>query len=218
MFFTLAFGWVLFFFFLFQECKSLWQNALYYPKRQHVKGYAFFTCLKDFILLMLATLILQFDVIFHSKKKDPLLCSHSSFPGFSDLLWWLICLFILKTMIFTSFSFVFQETGKLVGTVVDVFSTGPNDLLQVMLNSTAKRHSQSGSLDSETGASGSFAWVPFVEAIVPHVDMNQRELLITPPKGLLELNLRSDVRSKKERRFLVCTAPSLYILMLLLWN
>lgn len=96
---------------------------------------------------------------------------------------------------------VLKETGKPVGMVVDVFSTGPNDLLQVMLNSTAKQHGQSSS-ESETAVSGLFAWVPFVEAIVPHVDMNQRVMLITPPKGLLELNLRADVRSKKERRYL----------------
>lgn len=113
-------------------------------------------------------------------------------------------------MIITSFSYVFQETGKPVGMVVDVFSTGPNDLLQVMLNSTAKQHGQSSS-ESETAVSGLFAWVPFVEAIVPHFDMNQRVMLITPPKGLLELNLRADVRSKKERRYLVWTAPYLYI-------
>ena len=46
-------------------------------------------------------------------------------------------------------------------------------------------------------------WIPFVEAIVPDVDVSKREMLITPPKGLLELNMRSDERSKKERRQLV---------------
>lgn len=51
--------------------------------------------------------------------------------------------------------------------------------------------------------SGPLIWIPFVEAIVPTVDLERREMLITPPKGLLELNVRSDERSKKERRELV---------------
>ncbi|MBA0812061.1 hypothetical protein Gohar_026057 [Gossypium harknessii] len=53
---------------------------------------------------------------------------------------------------------------------------------------------------AEAGDSGPLVWVPFVKEIVPNVDMNRREMLITPPKGLLELNVRSDERSKKERR------------------
>lgn len=56
---------------------------------------------------------------------------------------------------------------------------------------------------AETGASNHFVWVPFVEAIVPHVDMDRGEMMITPPKGLLELNLRTHEKSKKERRQLV---------------
>ncbi|CAN0853760.1 hypothetical protein LINGRAHAP2_LOCUS5727 [Linum grandiflorum] len=52
----------------------------------------------------------------------------------------------------------------------------------------------------ETGGSGRLVWIPFVEAIVPDVDMKKREMWITPPKGLLELNNRSDEKSKKERR------------------
>ncbi|XP_077226833.1 16S rRNA processing protein RimM family isoform X2 [Tasmannia lanceolata] len=103
-----------------------------------------------------------------------------------------------------------KETGKLVGTVVNVFNFGANDLLQVMVHSEEERLDQSGLLKSETAASGllksetatsgRLVWVPFVEAIVPDVDMKTREMQITPPKGLLELNLRSDDRSKKERR------------------
>lgn len=59
------------------------------------------------------------------------------------------------------------------------------------------------------GDSGPLVWVPFVEAIVPIVDLEKREMLITPPKGLLELNIRSDTRSKKERRELVRHTPFL---------
>ncbi|KAL7243316.1 hypothetical protein ACSBR1_015668 [Camellia fascicularis] len=96
---------------------------------------------------------------------------------------------------FSEIDTVEQESGEPVGTVVNVFNSGASDLLYVMLNS-----STAGRPKSEAGASGPFVWIPFVEAIVPHVDMNKREMLITPPKGLLELNIRSDERSKKERR------------------
>ena len=80
-----------------------------------------------------------------------------------------------------------QETGQIVGTVVNVVNYGSSDLLQVRL------HAPTSSL----------VWVPFVEAIVPDVDLDAREMFITPPKGLLELNQRSDMKSKKERRLMV---------------
>ena len=65
------------------------------------------------------------------------------------------------------------------------------------------------------GDSGPLVWVPFVEEIVPTVDVEKREMLITPPKGLLELNIRSDMRSKKERRELVrCNTIFLRFLVL----
>lgn len=64
-------------------------------------------------------------------------------------------------------------------------------------------------MEAGEGDSGPLVWVPFVEAIVPTVDLEKREMLITPPKGLLELNIRSDMRSKKERRELVSHAPFL---------
>lgn len=90
-----------------------------------------------------------------------------------------------------------------MGTVVNVFDSGAGDLLQVRLNTSPKLSDGAGKLESEMRASAPLVWVPFVEAIVPTVDMNKREMLITPPKGLLELNVRSDERSKKERRQLV---------------
>ncbi|KAF8408971.1 hypothetical protein HHK36_005041 [Tetracentron sinense] len=102
---------------------------------------------------------------------------------------------------------ILKDTGEPVGTVVNVFNSGASDLLQVMLNSDEKMNDGAGSSKSETGVSAPLVWVPFVEAIVPDVDMNRREMQITPPKGLLELNLRSDWRSKKERRQLVRPAP-----------
>ncbi|KAL1805730.1 hypothetical protein ACET3Z_028798 [Daucus carota] len=95
---------------------------------------------------------------------------------------------------------ILKETGENVGTVVNVFDSGAGDLLQVRLNRSPKLSDGAGKPESEILASAPLVWVPFVEAIVPNVDMNKREMLITPPKGLLELNIRADERSKKERR------------------
>lgn len=93
-----------------------------------------------------------------------------------------------------------QETREPVGTVVNVFNCGSSDLLQVKL---FPAEINDGFSNIENAHSGHLVWIPFVEAIVPDVDMNSREMLITPPKGLLELNIRHDRRSKKERRQLV---------------
>ena len=60
------------------------------------------------------------------------------------------------------------EQGDVVGTVTDLISGG-NDLLEL------KR------------PDGRTLLVPFVEAIVPEVHLDQGWLLLTPPPGLLEL-------------------------------
>ncbi|WVZ26637.1 hypothetical protein V8G54_005181 [Vigna mungo] len=87
------------------------------------------------------------------------------------------------------------ENGTLVGTVVNVFNSGANDLLQIALDSSFDMLDKSGkSKSAGTDVSGQLVLVPFVEAIVPDVDMKIREMHITPPKGLLELNLRFDGR------------------------
>ncbi|XP_027345168.1 uncharacterized protein LOC113857449 [Abrus precatorius] len=94
-----------------------------------------------------------------------------------------------------------KENGKLLGTVINVFNSGANDLLQILLDSSFDMLDKSGKPRSaEIDASVQLVLVPFVEAIVPDVDMKSREMHITPLKGLLELNLRFDGRSKKERR------------------
>ena len=110
-----------------------------------------------------------------------------------------ICVF--ESIFFCLFS---QETGEPVGTVVNIFDSGGNDLLQVMLDSSLDLLDSTGK-QKPVGAevSGHLVWIPFVEAIVPIVDTKKREMQIIPPKGLLELNLRYDERSKKERRQLV---------------
>lgn len=63
-----------------------------------------------------------------------------------------------------------QTTQQLVGTVTDVLAAG-NDLLQVKLDKPGKQAT---------------VLIPFVEAIVPVVDLAAGRIEITPPKGLLE--------------------------------
>lgn len=99
--------------------------------------------------------------------------------------------------------FFFQETGEVVGTVVSVFDSGASDLLQVKLNSIDILDATGKQKSEGARVSDHLVWIPFAEAIVPNVDVSKREMHITPPKGLLELNLRFDDRSKKERRQLV---------------
>uniref|UniRef100_A0A0D9WJT6 RimM N-terminal domain-containing protein n=1 Tax=Leersia perrieri TaxID=77586 RepID=A0A0D9WJT6_9ORYZ len=95
---------------------------------------------------------------------------------------------------------IVKDTGKLVGTVAQVFNFGAGDLLQVMVGDTEDIVSQPNSENQDPTPSGEHVWIPFAEDIVPDVDVESREMWITPPKGLLELNARSDKRSKKERR------------------
>ncbi|GAB2299079.1 hypothetical protein Dimus_033150 [Dionaea muscipula] len=91
---------------------------------------------------------------------------------------------------------ILKESHEPVGTVVEVYNYGASDLLRVMLDSSFEVAAHK----SESAESGPLVWIPFVEAIVPDVDISKREMQITPPKGLLELNLRSSGSSKKERR------------------
>lgn len=69
---------------------------------------------------------------------------------------------------------ILQTTGEQVGTVKDIYRAG-NDLLEVALAtpeapSTAPRT----------------VLIPFVEAIVPVVDLAQARVEITPPAGLID--------------------------------
>ncbi|QSJ19558.1 ribosome maturation factor RimM [Nostoc sp. UHCC 0702] len=69
-----------------------------------------------------------------------------------------------------------QESGELVGVVVDVIAAG-NDLLEVKLQpSFAKDKKQKTVV------------IPFVKAIAPVVDLETKRIEITPPSGLLEIN------------------------------
>lgn len=64
-----------------------------------------------------------------------------------------------------------QATQTLIGTVISIIQAG-NDLLEV------QRPAEAEKLQT--------VLIPFVEAIVPMVDLQQRRIEITPPPGLIE--------------------------------
>jgi 16S rRNA processing protein RimM len=86
-----------------------------------------------------------------------------------------------------------QETGELVGTVVDVISAG-HDVLVV----AAESKSLSANLSQDDLGSGKKhkakkpkkpqLLIPFVMEIVPVVDLELGRIEITPPPGLLDVN------------------------------
>jgi len=87
-----------------------------------------------------------------------------------------------------------QNTQALVGTVIDVLTAG-NDLLEVRLTAhdTEAIQVSAGGDPSESGLRGDrpkkppkSALIPFVRAIVPIVDLEQRRIEITPPPGLVD--------------------------------
>jgi len=61
-----------------------------------------------------------------------------------------------------------QPTGKLLGEVISIIAAG-NDLLEV-------RHFESNEIEL----------IPFVEAIAPFVDITQKRIEVTPPRGLVD--------------------------------
>lgn len=69
-----------------------------------------------------------------------------------------------------------QSTGEQIGTVIDVYRAG-NDLLEVALTLPGLAASQDNPRN---------VLVPFVEAIVPIVDLVQGRIEITPPDGLID--------------------------------
>jgi 16S rRNA processing protein RimM len=75
-------------------------------------------------------------------------------------------------------------TGEKIGVVVDILWAG-NDILAVQLEANlASVKKKSPSSDS-----GARALVPFVKEIVPLVDLKAARIEISPPPGLLEINL-----------------------------
>lgn len=77
---------------------------------------------------------------------------------------------------------IMQATGETVGQVVDVYRAG-NDLLEVQLIEDEPEQSQK---------SATTVLVPFVKAIVPVIDLEQRQVEITPPTGLIPPKNASD--------------------------
>ena len=65
------------------------------------------------------------------------------------------------------------QPGRVIGTVKDLIHAG-NDLLEV-----------------EPAGGGAPLWIPFVEAIVPEVQLEAGWIGITPPPGLLDLGAAS---------------------------
>ena len=76
---------------------------------------------------------------------------------------------------------ILQETGEQIGSVIDVYRAG-NDLLEVALASDQPEEAtkDNGQLKART------VLIPFVEAIVPVVDLTQGRVEITPPDGLID--------------------------------
>ena len=74
-----------------------------------------------------------------------------------------------------------QDSGKFIGTVVDLIAAG-NDLLEVRLDEVETEE------DKEKIQNLKTVLIPFVKAIVPVVDLETRRIEITPPLGLLDIN------------------------------
>ncbi|MEO0350153.1 MAG: ribosome maturation factor RimM [Cyanobacteria bacterium P01_A01_bin.15] len=71
---------------------------------------------------------------------------------------------------------ILQATGDSIGTVTDIYRAG-NDLLEVTLTPSP---------DADPQPSPRTVLIPFVEAIVPVVDLTRQCVEITPPGGLLD--------------------------------
>ena len=84
-----------------------------------------------------------------------------------------------------------HQTGQRLGVTVDVFSAG-NDLLQVELDAALVPQKQESvktksKKKRQKPPSAPTVLVPFVEAIVPVVDLEQQRLELDPPPGLLDI-------------------------------
>ncbi|KAJ7515185.1 hypothetical protein O6H91_22G004100 [Diphasiastrum complanatum] len=99
-------------------------------------------------------------------------------------------------------SVMMKESGETIGRIVDVFSTGASDLLRVRLycNNNLQGANSSNFLEHSVQELGPLIWIPFVKDIVPVVNSKQRIVEITPPTGLLELNMQSEGTAKTKQR------------------
>ena len=74
-----------------------------------------------------------------------------------------------------------QESGELIGKVIDVIPAG-NDLLEVELQDYENKKPENKKQDKQN------VLIPFVRAIAPVVDLENSRIEITPPPGLLTIN------------------------------
>jgi 16S rRNA processing protein RimM len=93
-----------------------------------------------------------------------------------------------------------RQTGENIGTVVNLYTAG-NDLLEVELHqqpTTDTKPTRDLSQISRRSKRKKFrekpqkpvtVFIPFVKEIVPIVDLEHKRIEITPPEGLLEVNL-----------------------------
>ena len=80
-----------------------------------------------------------------------------------------------------------QETKEKIGTIVDVHNSGASDLLRVQLTALKR-------------GKDVLIWIPFVNDIVPVVDVAANRVEISPPEGLLDLNVPEEGITRKELR------------------
>lgn len=80
-----------------------------------------------------------------------------------------------------------QITGFFVGNVIDVVIIADNYLLQVKTTEGTEGAEREGA-ERREGKVNKIVLIPFVEEIVPIVDLEMGRIEIFPPPGLLELN------------------------------
>jgi hypothetical protein len=90
-------------------------------------------------------------------------------------------------------------SGALVGTVAEVLGgTGTYDTLEVVVAADFPP-SEAPAPDSSGQAPRRTLLVPFTREIVPSVDLEARELLLTPPGGLYGLIVQPKAGKKKKK-------------------
>ena len=75
-----------------------------------------------------------------------------------------------------------QQTGELIGVVVDLFTAG-HDLLEIQLIANSQEEEKIKNDQNKVKK----VLIPFVYEIVPLVDIDNNRIEINPPKGLLAL-------------------------------
>ncbi|NEO84911.1 MAG: ribosome maturation factor RimM [Spirulina sp. SIO3F2] len=100
---------------------------------------------------------------------------------------------------------IHHQTQALIGTVVDVFASS-QDILEVQLAHppAAPRHKKKRRKQMAKPAT---VLIPFVEVIVPVVDLAQQRLEVLPPLGLLEDEPPDNAETPPDLQFDATTVP-----------